>query len=99
MSATNRGQERNPKDYYKTPRECVQGLLAETLYIPWTKASILDPCAGDGVFGNVIGFYYPEATLTAVEIRPEEKEALLSMNETSDVSTYIGGYDHVWWWL
>lgn len=46
MSATNRGAERMPQDFYETPAWCVHRLFE--VINPSTDARILEPCAGTG---------------------------------------------------
>ncbi len=50
MSATGRGRERNARDFYRTPRWCVEALLKhEPLGPPYC-----DPCCGDGAILEVL---------------------------------------------
>lgn len=50
MSATNRGRERNPRDFYETPEWVTGSLLsAEALPTP-----IFDPCCGTGAMLRVL---------------------------------------------
>lgn len=46
MSATGRGVERRPDDFYSTPRWCTEALLRKLAPCPYE--SVLDPCCGDG---------------------------------------------------
>lgn len=83
MSATNRGSERSPKDFYKTPMYSINSFLDNYKI---RKGNILEPCAGDGNIIKAIrqkGYY---DHITAVEIREEEKQVLKN-NGASE--TYI----------
>lgn len=49
MSSTNRGGQRNPKDYYVTPIQPILDFckaIKEDLNWTWDKLWVLDPCAG-----------------------------------------------------
>ena len=59
MSATGRGRERNARDFYRTPRWCVEALLeCEPIAPPY-----FDPCCGDGAILEVLAEYGPSAGL------------------------------------
>ena len=75
MSATNRGSERKPYDFYATPPEVIENLLK---HIDLNKYGnrILEPSAGNGNFCRVIKQYYPNKHITALEIRNEERNNL-----------------------
>ena len=50
MSATNRGRERNPRDFYRTPAWCTEALLNYVELLP----EVFDPCCGDGAILEVL---------------------------------------------
>ena len=50
MSATGRGRERNPRDFYRTPAWCVEVLLEHEQLLP----QIFDPACGDGAILEVL---------------------------------------------
>lgn len=64
MSATGRGRERNPRDYYRTPAWCVKALIeAEPL-----SSDIFDPACGDGAILQVVQEANAGHTVHAQEI-------------------------------
>lgn len=77
MSATNRGAIRRESDFYRTPEWVVDSLI-QTLGAPYfSGAYVLEPCAGDGVIVEKIRSCSHSAQITAIEIRPEEKQNLI----------------------
>lgn len=70
MSATNRGSERVPSDFYATPEKVIHNFLDHHRLKP---GEILEPSAGNGNFTKVIkereGY---EAFVTSLELREEE---------------------------
>lgn len=52
MSATNRGAVRNEYDFYATPREPIEKILAEIDFS--CISSFVEPCRGDGAIYNYI---------------------------------------------
>lgn len=87
MSATNRGGERKPQDFYATPEWCIRGFL-EAHPISHHKR-ILEPTAGNGNICRALReFMHPEATLTAVELRAEETEGLRVVADTVGIGDF-----------
>jgi len=77
MSATNRGAIRRESDFYRTPEWVVDSII-QTLGAPYfSGAYVLEPCAGDGVIVEKIRSCSHSAQITAIEIRPEEKQKLI----------------------
>lgn len=74
MSATNRGSERKPQDFYATPIDCVENFLDN--YIGGVRGNILEPSAGNGNIITALRNKGIEGNITAIEIREEEKESL-----------------------
>jgi hypothetical protein len=78
MSATNRGAERKPYDFYATPEATAHALIR------WLEAqqleigTVLDPAAGDGALLRQFDCY-----LHAYEIRPECAEPLVRFARTT----------------
>jgi hypothetical protein len=64
MSATGRGRERNPRDYYRTPAWCVEALLREELLSP----DVFDPACGDGAILAAIQAHGAGHTVHAQEL-------------------------------
>lgn len=69
MSAANRGAIRSERDYYRTP-DSVADLCVRRMFGPFRPMTVLDPCAGDGVFGDAVLRAYPNATLKEIDIEP-----------------------------
>lgn len=78
ISATNRGSKRIESDFYATPLWCIERLLK--YWKPSPGDYILDPCAGSGNFGLVLGKNFSNQ-IDASEIRDEEKDKLSSIYE------------------
>lgn len=84
MSSKNRGAESVESDFYATPVDCTRAMLTELLphfdmHRSLGKAfRILEPTAGKGAIVKVLREFFPEASITAVELdrkRFEELEA------------------------
>ena len=88
MSATNRGSERKPYDFYATPPEVIENLLK---HIDLNKYGnrILEPSAGNGNFCKVIKQYYPNKHITALEIRNEERNNLELYSDEVIINDYL----------
>jgi hypothetical protein len=84
MSATNRGGQRNPADYYATPAWCVRALLDA-----WRppRGIWCDPCAGDGAIIRAAG----TGTWTACELREECRADLEQLRARGVVIDYTIG--------
>lgn len=86
MSATNRGSERSPNDFYATPHWCTRRLLEH--WLP-RATNILDPCAGEGDILRACGDAMPaygQKSLHAVELRPECGSMIREVNGISSVT-------------
>lgn len=71
MTATNRGGSRDPDDFYRTPRSCIDLVLdrLERRGLIGSGFSILDPGAGDGAITEAILDRYAEgSTVVGVEL-------------------------------
>lgn len=68
MSATNRGGQRSPADFYATPAWCVRRFL-ERCTLP--RGRWLEPTAGEGHLLRAVASVRPALDWTAVELRPE----------------------------
>ena len=55
MSSTNRGAQRHPDDFYRSPAWAVEALIPELRFETATPRTLLDPCAGDGAILDVLG--------------------------------------------
>jgi len=76
MSATNRGAVRNEADFYVTPRKTVDLILNEISDSHYEYAQILEPCAGNGAIVKALREWFSSSTITANEIRREERNSL-----------------------
>ncbi len=92
MSSSNRGGDRHASDAYFTPRWCLRRLLESDFWTTHLRPSggplrIMDPMAGRGRFLEVFQTNAPQVAMpfphvwrwTQVEIRPEEKDALVRL--------------------
>lgn len=59
--------DRRAYDFYPTPRPFVEAVLQHVTFPAVPK--VLDPGAGEGVWGQVLKAYYPKAHVTGVELR------------------------------
>lgn len=82
MSATNRGGERNPFDYYPTKYWCVDSLLA---HFPLPGRRLLEPSAGDGAIVRAINRSQPDIDWTLVEIDSAHTGSLSRSAATSTI--------------
>ena len=73
MSATNRGSERKPCDFYATPVEVVENFL-DNYTLP--RGNILEPSAGNGNIIVALRNRWINSNITALELREEEEETL-----------------------
>lgn len=70
MSATNRGAIRAERDYYRTPNWAAHACVDALGYTVDAKTTFMDPCAGDGVFGDAVLALSPESFLVEIDIEP-----------------------------
>ena len=88
MSATNRGTERKPYDFYATPIDVVENLL-NNIDLSQYGDKVLEPSAGNGNICRVIKSYYPNKSVTALEIREEELESLTKCSDEVIIDDYL----------
>ena len=88
MSATNRGTERKPYDFYATPVNVVENLL-NNIDLNQYGDKVLEPSAGNGNICRVIKSYYPNKSVTALEIREEELESLTQCSDEVIIDDYL----------
>ena len=67
MSATNRGGQRRPSDFYPTPFETLKSLLDNYDFSSY-GLRVLEPSAGNGNVCKMYKQYYPKARITAIEL-------------------------------
>lgn len=88
MSATNRGAERKPYDFYATPIEVVYNLL-NNINLNEYGNNILEPSAGNGNICFALKSKYSNKNITSVEIRPEEYENLIKYSNKVIIEDYF----------
>jgi len=86
MSATGRGRERNARDFYRTPRWCVEALLEhEPIAPPFT-----DPCCGDGAILEVLS---ERGEAFGVDIHAPSVHACIEAWLDAGVADFLGDLD------
>lgn len=88
MSATNRGTERRPYDFYATPINVVENLL-NNIDLNQYGDKVLEPSAGNGNVCIVIKSYYPNKSVTVLEIRNEELKNLAQYSNEVVICDYL----------
>ena len=88
MSATNRGAERKPYDFYATPVDVVENLL-NNIDLNQYGDKVLEPSAGNGNICRCIKSHYPNKRVTALEIREEELESLTKCSDKVIIGDYL----------
>jgi len=83
MSATGRGRERNPRDFYRTPAWCVEALLEHEHLMP----VVYDPACGDGAILEVLQSSFH--TVHGLEL--DASTALLA-SQALDTPIAVGDY-------
>lgn len=88
MSATNRKAERKPYDFYATPINVVENLISN-IDLSQYGDKVLEPSAGNGNICSVVKKYYPNKSITALEIREEEYENLIQCSDKVIIGDYL----------
>lgn len=86
MSATNRGSNRKPSDFYATPIEVVENFL-HNYDLP--SGEILEPSAGNGNIVQAIKNMDKSRLVTALELREEEINNLNNIADNVVISDYL----------
>lgn len=69
MSSTNRGGQRHPDDFYRTPAMATLAILPHLTASPCTsRVRALDPACGDGAILDVVSQLWPPAMTIGYEI-------------------------------
>ena len=88
MSATGRGTERKPHDFYATPIDCVENFI-NNYGIDRIKGNILEPSAGNGnIIQSIKDFGYLN-NITALEIREEERDNLTQISDKVIIDNFL----------
>lgn len=83
MSATNRGSERKPYDFYITPEYAIRSAV-EGITLPVGRW--VEPCAGNGQIIRTVNAMKPGIEWTAIDVREEcrsDLEALLPKQQVT----------------
>jgi len=84
VSATGRGRERNARDFYQTPRWCVEALLeCEPIAPPY-----FDPCCGDGAILEVLAEH---GEAFGLDIHPPAVRACKDAGLWTGIDDFLGG--------
>ena len=86
MSATNRGIERKPYDFYATPVDVVKNFLSN-YKLP--EGDILEPSAGNGNIIQAIKDFGYLNNITAIELREEETDKLKEIADEVIISDFL----------
>jgi len=62
-------REREPSDFYPTPKEIIRTILKDYSEKHSAPQKILDPGCGEGVWGEVAKEFWPKAVICGVDIR------------------------------
>ena len=84
MSATGRGRERNARDFYRTPRWCVDALLKHEPIAP----PYFDPCCGDGAILEVLAEH---GEAFGLDIHPPSVRACKDAGLWTGIDDFLGG--------
>lgn len=86
ISATNRGSDRKPSDFYATPIEVVENFL-HNYDLP--SGDILEPSAGNGNIVQAIKNMDKSRLVTALELRKEEYNNLAQIADEVIIQNYL----------
>ena len=88
MSATGRGTERKPHDFYATPIDCVENFI-NNYGIDRIKGNILEPSAGNGNIIQALRQKKVQGTITALELRDEERDNLTQISDKVIINNFL----------
>ena len=87
MSATNRGSERKPHDFYATPIDCIENFIDN--YRGIISGKILEPSVGNGNIVQALRNKNVEGYITGLEIREEEKDNLKAICDEVVIGDFL----------
>ena len=88
MSATNRGAQRDHRDFYQTPRWCVDALLeAEDI-----QGNVLDPGCGDGAILSAVSGHPGVHAALGVELDDSLAEAAIASGPLGRLDVISGDF-------
>lgn len=88
MSATDRGTERKPHDFYATPIDCVENFI-NNYGIDRIKGNILEPSAGNGNVIQALRQKKVQGIITALELRDEERGSLTRISDKVIIDNFL----------
>lgn len=88
MSATNRGAERKPYDFYATPVEVIEKLL-DNIDLELYGNKVLEPGAGNGNIVKALKNRYPNKQIISLEIRESEEHNLINISDDVIIGDYL----------
>ena len=88
MSATGRGTERKPHDFYATPIDCVENFI-NNYGIDRIKGNILEPSAGNGNVIQALRQKKVQGIITALELRDEERDSLTQISDKVIIDDFL----------
>ena len=88
MSATGRGTERKPHDFYATPIDCVVNFI-NNYGIDRIKGNILEPSAGNGNVIQALRQNKVQCIITALELREEERDSLNRLSDKVIIDNFL----------
>ena len=88
MSATGRGTERKPHDFYATPIDCVENFI-NNYGIDRIKGNILEPSAGNGNVIQALRQKKVQGIITALELRDEERDSLTRISDKVIIDNFL----------
>ena len=88
MSATGRGTERKPYDFYATPIDCVENFI-NNYGVDRIKGNILEPSAGNGNVIQALRQKKVQGIITALEIRDEERDSLNRLSDKVIIGNFL----------
>lgn len=91
ISATNRGAERKPQDFYSTPIDCVENFINNYGVI---QGKILEPSAGNGNIIQALRNKNINGDITAIELREEEFDNLNKISDKVIIADFLNGLDY-----
>lgn len=86
---------RDKFDHYPTPEGLIVQLFKQLKEAKLNPKAILDPGAGDGVWGKVARFFYPESYIRAMEIRSVDELETPNADLLSWYDAYYDGVDYL----
>ena len=90
-------RERTEHDVYPTPYDLCDVVVSTIIPMDLNPAYVLDPGAGDGVWGKAVRSYYKNAEITGVEIRkvaqPKSYDVWYNSDYLNHPDILFDGYD------